>query len=124
MTPTTVLKGVAIGLVAGLVVVLVLLFAREHQRADSLQAATQQLCISQRLDIESLLKRRIGIGDVRTRVRFDIADESTSLLCLGVDLPVAFEDADTCWIGRDKNELDCYDEPLRALLVLYKRRGF
>lgn len=113
--------GVAIGLVTGLVVLLVLLFAREHQRAEDLNAAKQRLCISQRLDLDMLLKHDVGVGDVRTRVRFDVADESTSLLCLGVEIPVSFEEADTCWINYDDVKR-CYDEPLRQLRDLYRRR--
>ena len=113
-----------IGLVAGLVIMLVLLMARADHQLRDLGEAKHRMCVSQRLDIESLIKNSVGIGDIRTRIRFDVADQSTSLLCLGTDIPpVDFEAADACWIGHGDVKR-CYDEPLRALLALYRQRGF
>ncbi len=120
MKAETLLRWISIGLVAGLVVVLVLLFAREHKRADRLDADRRTLCASREAEITAILAGN-AIGDVRARIRRQLLDPIVSKMCLGREVTaINFMDADACWINTNDAER-CYREPLEQLLVLYKQ---
>jgi len=95
--------------------------AHDRERLAHVRDARRLMCIQQREQIRGILNSKYSPEEIRDLLSYRITEESISLLCLGVELPVIFSDAEWCWImqGGKGDPLRCYREPLRKLLALY-----
>jgi hypothetical protein len=118
---TTIFKGTAIGLIGALVFVLVWLLGQDHSAREKLEAAQRRFCIAERLKLETMI-HGLALENRAPRIRYDVNDAPVHQLCLGVEVPIDFQDADGCYIGTSRDS--CYSEPLRQLHSLYRNRGY
>lgn len=106
----------------GLAVLIGVMFVRERERGEELARARASICRAQFIAIESLLKRapESRPGELMVAVTIRATDHAILESCLGSEYPVPLEQADWCHISRGEEQ--CYLEPAKRLLDLYRKR--